>query len=518
MVRGSRLFCSSLLIASVLLFGLTSPATAEDAIPEGPDSSSELLGASPTEQDLLGSEEYNAAAPLPEPLVEGSQRMASMSTAAWVEKPNARISGQNRFETAVAISEHAYPDGAETVLIATGRDYPDALSGAALGAKLKAPLLLTESSFVPAQTIAELTRLKPSKIVLLGGSGVIGSNVEAQLLALGAQVSRLAGANRFETSVAIARAGWERSSEVFVATGWGFADALSAGAAAGELGIPVILVPGMATVAPASVQNVLRDLGVTKIHIAGGTGAVTAKMQSSLTGAGRTAVRYAGGTRYSTSALIATGVFEGHRDTYWAGGAGFVDALTGAAVAGAQGAPLLLVRSSCVPGVVYDANDRVSSGQTFLLGGVGVLSDGVLMGNECMSQPTGITAAEWLGIQQLYSTLNSERYEERLSPFRLADASYGTPAFSWSRTMRQSGTSVNPSLAEQQPWAVYQVVAQTNVSGDKVSRLGQLLLANTEARSWLLKPSGGVRGSLSVGYAASATNGYATVMVGTNLQ
>lgn len=528
----------SIAVAAVL-FGVTSPVAAEtpgsgdvqdpgSQTPDSPQGGEETPGAqeqpdeTPAEQPEPQPEPEpdaaaDASAGAPGLLLEGSQAMTSMSTAPWVEQPNERISGQSRFETAVAVSKHAYPNGAPTVLIATGRDYPDALSAAALGAKLKAPLLLADTGALPAATAAEITRLHPSRIVIIGGKGVIDLNVEAQLKAFGAQVSRAAGANRYETSIAIARAGWQSSSGAFIATGAGFADALSAGAAAGSLGVPVILVPGTATAAPASVTKGLNDLGVTKLYIAGGTGAVSTRLQSSLS-PGRTVVRYSGQSRYDTSAEIASGVFTGRADTYWATGSSFADALTGAAVAGAQGAPLLLVTASCVPTSVYQANDRVTSGQTYLLGGSGALAEQVRFGNECMIQPKGSSAAEWAGAQQLYTELNRARHDAGLSGFRVADAAHGTPAFSWSRGLGSGAAKINPALSGQQPWAVYQSVAQTNAAGDKALRLSRLMLADDDTRSWLLKPSGGVRGAFSVGYALSGANGYATVIVGANLE
>lgn len=458
--------------------------------------------------------EEGMLAPLSHQLQSRTMAMAPV----WVEQPNARIAGQDRYQTAVAVSKHAYPNGAATVLIATGADFPDALSAAALGAKIQAPLLLTEQNSLPASIAAEISRLKPSKIVIIGGPGVVSTQVESRLKGLGAQVSRVYGADRYATSAAIAKSGWSQSSDAFIATGVDFPDALSASAAAGKLGVPVVLVPGTERVAPSSVLNALRDLKVTKIHIAGGTGVVTTQMQSSVATSGRSVARYAGASRYDTSADLVSKIFSARSDTYWAVGYNFADALTGAAAAGAQGGALLLVEPDCVPTVVYRANDRVTSGRTYLLGGSGVLTDGVMIGNECMVQPSGINSADWVGTKKLYSLLNKARQQAGLSGFRVADAVYGTPAYSWSKGLGSGGAKVNSSLRTQQAWSSYQTVAQTNSSGDKPTRLSQLLTGDAQARSWLLKPNGGVRGAFSVGYATSGATGYATVIVGTNLR
>lgn len=302
--------------------------------------------------------------------------------------PKQRISGGDRFDTAVEASKAGYPTAAGTVLIANGLDYPDALSAGALGAKWKAPLLLARPSSLPASTRAEIVRLKPNRIVVVGGAGAVSDGVVAELKKLAARVDRVSGPDRYATSIAIAQQGWSKgtASQAFLATGTGFADALAAGAAAGVVNAPVLLVPGNASSAPASVTAELSRLGATQVRIAGGTGAVSAGIQNSVA-AGRSVVRYAGTDRYDTSARIANGIIAKGAgvDVYWANGLGFADALAGGAVAGSRGAPLLLTTSSCVPGSVFDATGRVVGNRILLLGGAGVLDGGVLAGRRCQS-------------------------------------------------------------------------------------------------------------------------------------
>ncbi|GAA1780577.1 cell wall-binding repeat-containing protein [Leucobacter iarius] len=302
--------------------------------------------------------------------------------------PKQRISGGDRFETAVEASKAGYPATAGTVLIANGLDYPDALSAGALGAKWKAPLLLARPTSLPASTRAEIVRLKPNRIVVVGGTGAVSDGVVTELKKLAGRVDRVSGPDRYATSVAIAQQGWPTgtASQAFLATGTGFADALAAGAAAGVVNAPVLLVPGNASSAPASVTAELSRLGVTQVRIAGGTGAVSTGVQNSVA-AGRSVVRYAGVDRYDTSARIANGIIAKGAgvDVYWANGLGFADALAGGAVAGSRGAPLLLTTSSCVPGSVFDATGRVVGNRILLLGGAGVLDGGVLAGRRCQS-------------------------------------------------------------------------------------------------------------------------------------
>lgn len=72
-----------------------------------------------------------------------------------------RWSGGNRYGTAAAVSS-TYEAGADVVFLATGLDYPDALTGSALAGSLDAPVLLTRADALPNSTKAELERLLPS--------------------------------------------------------------------------------------------------------------------------------------------------------------------------------------------------------------------------------------------------------------------------------------------------------------------------------------------------------------------
>ncbi len=297
-----------------------------------------------------------------------------------------RISGTSRYATAVEISKHAYPSRTGgTVIIATGQDYPDALSAAPLGAKLGAPMLLTMKQSLPQVTVDEINRLKPTTIYVIGGTGVISETVKAEVQALrpGATVQRLSGANRFETSAAIARKGWPSGSpRVFIATGAGFADALSAGSAAGSIGAPVVLVPGASSTAPSSTVALLNTLGTTELYVSGGTGAVSAGVVNSIKGS-RAVERFSGKSRYDTSAKLGERFSTIGSSMYVANGSGFADALTGAVVAGVKKAPMLLSQKTCVPQSIRNAQYQVLPSSMWLLGGKGVLTDTAPTGRVC---------------------------------------------------------------------------------------------------------------------------------------
>ena len=321
--------------------------------------------------------------------VEGVASVTSDGALTFVqdleEFPKQRLSGLDRFATAVEAAKSAYPSTAGTVIIANGLDYPDALSAGALAAKWKAPLLLTTQSSLPEVTRSEIARLRPERIVIAGGPGVVSSNVMRQLGQLAPRVDRISGADRYETSLALARAGWAdgTSSGAFIATGTEFADALSAGAAAGASGAPVLLVPGAANALPSAMQSELKRLGVKNVQIAGGTGAVSGGIERSI-GKDFIVKRFAGKDRYDTSALIANAFFEeGGSNPYWVSGVDFADALAGNAISGSQRSPLMLSRTTCVPLSVYEATATIARDKILVLGGTGVLTNDVIRANRC---------------------------------------------------------------------------------------------------------------------------------------
>ncbi|HET6379525.1 MAG TPA: cell wall-binding repeat-containing protein [candidate division Zixibacteria bacterium] len=92
-----------------------------------------------------------------------------------------RLAGADRYATAVEVSEDAFWDGADTVFVATGLNFPDALAGGPVAGMEGAPLLLVPGSSVPAVVKEELLRLDPDKVVVLGSTGVVSSGVVTQM-------------------------------------------------------------------------------------------------------------------------------------------------------------------------------------------------------------------------------------------------------------------------------------------------------------------------------------------------
>jgi len=164
--------------------------------------------------------------------------------------------------------------------VGNGVSFPDGLAGSAAGAALGGPVLLSEAATLPAATADELARLRPARIVVLGGTGVISEAVEARLASL-APTTRASGLNRYETAISVARDGYAPDSPptVFIAAGLSFPDALAAAAAAGVAGGPLILTG--TSLSPQVATEVAR-LNPARVVVLGGTGVVPAAVVTQL--------------------------------------------------------------------------------------------------------------------------------------------------------------------------------------------------------------------------------------------
>lgn len=157
-----------------------------------------------------------------------------------------RLAGKDRYETAVAISRKAFPNGADTVIVASGEVFADALAGGPLAEAYRAPLLLVPRDSLPGSVKGEIIRLKARKVIVLGGTATI-SQANAARLKTGSvtNVSRISGDDRYACAAAIATEleklkGTPKT--VFAVSGEAFADALSASSVAAARGLPVLLV------------------------------------------------------------------------------------------------------------------------------------------------------------------------------------------------------------------------------------------------------------------------------------
>lgn len=301
-----------------------------------------------------------------------------------------RYSGADRYEVAVNIA-HEYAPNVDVVYIAKGTDYPDALSAAPAAAASHGPLLLTQPNVLPSSVRAELQRLTPKKIVVVGGTASVSDAVYTELSTLGETI-RLSGADRYEASrnVVDYAFGANGASRVYVATGANYPDALSASAAAGARNGAVLLVNGKADSAPVEITEMIMKLGANDAVIAGGPNSVTTGIEASVAALGLPggSKRLGGSDRYEASNNINAEAFESASTAFIATGLNFPDALAGAALAGNQGSPLFIVPGTCVPFSIVSSIEALGSEQLVVLGGPNSVSSAAETLTPCASTPT----------------------------------------------------------------------------------------------------------------------------------
>ncbi|HEY0249859.1 MAG TPA: cell wall-binding repeat-containing protein [Gryllotalpicola sp.] len=315
-----------------------------------------------------------------------------------------RIAGTDRYATSTGAAQAFVNQGTSqstnqaapaataggTVYIANGTAFPDALSaGAAAGADT-APILLVAPAGIPSIVAAQLRALKPQKIVVLGGTAVISSSVQSQLVGYtvsksASSVTRVAGADRYATSTAVATANFSTGvANVYITSSSDWPDALSGAAAAASPTSrgPVMLVEPNAI--PATVAQALSRLKPVHITVLGGTAVLSNAVQTRLTQytSSRTATsvsRQFGADRFATSAAIATGAFKpGVPVAYVASGIDFPDALSGAPLGALTGgAPVLLTQRDSIPAAIVKVLQSLKPKSIIVLGGSSSISASV---------------------------------------------------------------------------------------------------------------------------------------------
>ncbi len=290
-----------------------------------------------------------------------------------------RISGVDRYEASARISASTFGTGVPVAYVATGEKFPDALSGGPVGGYNGGPVLLVRPRSVPSSVAAELTRLSPGRIVVLGGSASVSAEVQQ---ALGSYttgtVERISGADRYEASARISASTFGPGVPVaYVATGEKFPDALSGGPVAALEGGPVLLVRRGSV--PPSVAAELSRLVPDRIVVLGGSASVSADVAEDLAEYTDGLVeRVSGADRYAASAAISRSVFAaGLAVVYVATGLNFPDALSGGPVGATNSGPVLLVRKDAVPASVATELERLRPRRIVILGGSASVSTGV---------------------------------------------------------------------------------------------------------------------------------------------
>ncbi|CAN5332385.1 hypothetical protein BH23ACT9_BH23ACT9_23260 [soil metagenome] len=297
-----------------------------------------------------------------------------------------RIAGPGRIETAAAVSASAF-DRAETAVLATAADYPDALTAGPLAAGLDAPLLLSDPAGLSPAAATEIRRLEDRSVLVVGGELALSAAVVEDLEVLGVTPRRVAGPDRFATAAAVAAEVVAAGAEIvpYVVEGEhadparGWPDAVATGPLAAFEGRPILLVNAQRL--PQATVDALNAIGATGVTVVGGEAAVSPQVASAIADEGFAVQRVAGASRYATSALLHARMVEAGmdgREVWLATGANWPDALAAGPAVSFLGHTLALVDGTDLDG---SPETRALLGPdttaVHLLGGTSAISDRV---------------------------------------------------------------------------------------------------------------------------------------------
>jgi putative cell wall-binding protein/5-hydroxyisourate hydrolase-like protein (transthyretin family) len=199
-----------------------------------------------------------------------------------------RIAGTDRYGTSVAVAQSmASSTGTDTVLLARGDGFADALGAAPVAYAAHLPILLTRPSELPTCVATAMVGLRTKEVVVIGGSGAIAPSVDASIGALGVTATRAAeGLDRYDTACKLAAfsvsRSWSSMSRVGVASGTKFPDALGGGAAVGSnKGIMLLTSPKALSSSTAAMIRANRAT-IAKITVYGGAGAISSAVLAQL--------------------------------------------------------------------------------------------------------------------------------------------------------------------------------------------------------------------------------------------
>ena len=295
-----------------------------------------------------------------------------------------RVAGDTRYDTmSELISNVGGWSASDKVILASGANYPDALSASALAGVHDAPIILTDPTELSSKAAATIKQLGPSTIYVVGGPSAVSDEVlQAANNICGSNTIRLYGSTRYETSLEILRQCNSSSDTVIVATGANYADSLSISPFAYVTKSPIVLCDPYGGLTQEAIEAI-RAGGFSRAILVGGNAAVPNVVISQLNNANIATDgirRLSGATRYETSTQITafeiseTSLFTADQLGF-ATGSNYADALAMGPCMGKINSPLLLVDNGAQTVCAYIERFKGNVGNAFVAGGINAVSN-----------------------------------------------------------------------------------------------------------------------------------------------
>lgn len=318
-----------------------------------------------------------------------------------------RLAGQDRYGTSNAIVSQGWTQSKYAILV-NSQNFPDAITASPLAKQYNAPILLTDSNNLTDITKQKLQGLGVKNVFIIGGTGVVSSDIENTLKSMGISSKRIWGQTRYDTSINVAKE-LGSSKGVFIVNGEHYEDALAVAPIADKLQYPIVLVSQDSV--PDIVKNYVNQVKANngEVIVIGGSDVLTDTIKNTL----NPIKVYNQSSKYDRNLALINDYKEqlDLSQVYIASDKGFADALSGSALAGMSGNPIILVGDSNLSNVSsFISNNKV--GTVNALGGTGVLSDyfvNVVTGNTTATDSTSSGAYKTLINSGAYKTfINSD--------------------------------------------------------------------------------------------------------------
>ena len=264
------------------------------------------------------------------------------------------LGGNDRYETAVKVSESGWTSATNAVIINGDKGLVDALTATPYASLKNAPILVTEKDKLTTVTKNRLTRLGVKNVDIVGGEAVVSKAVENELKAMGLTVNRISGEDRYLTSVAVANEIKKLTTVTKIAVvngATGLPDAVSVAAPAADNKMPILLSDPANNNGISAAKSFISSNSISKSYVIGQTGAVSDSIMNTLPGV---KTRLGGIDRHDTNAKVIKEFYTStDLDNIYVAKSGYiknneelVDALAVGVLAAKNDDPVLIVGNS----------------------------------------------------------------------------------------------------------------------------------------------------------------------------
>lgn len=294
-----------------------------------------------------------------------------------IKAKNSRISGSNRFSTAVEVSKINYKKS-ETVILANSEKATDILTTSPLAESLECPVLYTKDNAIPEETISEMERLGVKRVIVIGGKKSVSDSVFKELSSK-YELNRVAGSDRFDTANKIAKEVVKRSSEkkkAIMVSSESYVDALTISSLATKENIPIVITNSKNL--SEKTEEFLKNNEIKEIVYVGGNNSISNEVQKETEKKGiKTVARYAGKDRYETATIISNNVRPDSDFSVYVNGENLSDAITANSLCANLKSPILLVKKDTIPDSVKKTMNGKARFNRIIVGGENSVSRNV---------------------------------------------------------------------------------------------------------------------------------------------